>query len=137
MTALWIILYVAIACVIGCFLYVQWEDEDCEITIIFAGIFWPTSIIIIILYYILKYICNNLINFFKYLKNEGLHYCKENIEPCCGQCKYMYYCNDHNELNGCHLYKGHTHLSSTSISCEQFKKNWLWRFKIRYKWDKK
>jgi hypothetical protein len=138
MIALWIILYVVIACVIGCFLYVQWEgEEDREIGVLFASVFWPAAIIVIILYFILVYVCSKLVSFFRYLKTEGLHYCKDNIEPCCGQCKYMYYCNNHNELSGCRLYKGHTHLSSTSIHCEQFKKHWLWRFRIRYKWDDK
>lgn len=135
MIALWIFLYVVIACVIGCFLYVQWEgEEDCEIGVIFASVFWPAAIIIIMSYFILKYICSNLVRFFKYLKNEGLHYCKENIEPCCGQCKYMIYCNYHNEVNKCALHNG-TELHSLVSPCKSFKKNWLWRFKIRYKWD--
>jgi hypothetical protein len=49
----------------------------------------------------------------------------------------MYYWNDHDELNGCRLYKGHSHMSSSHIHCEEFKQHWLWRFRIRHKWDNK
>ena len=135
MIAFWIILYIVLACVIGCFLYVQWEgDEDRELGVMFSSVFWPAAIIIIISYFILKYICNKLVGFFRYLKIEGFHYCKEDIDPCCGQCKYMTYCNNHNEMNRCFRYEG-VRNRSTSIICSGFRKDLLWRFKIRYKWD--
>lgn len=136
MIALWIILYIAIACVVGCFLHVQWEgEEDLELAEIFAGIFWPAAIAIIILYFGFTYICSNLISFFRYLKIEGFHYCKEDVPQCCGQCKYMFYYNDHNELNGCRLKEHHSRFSSEVLSCPKFRKSIWWRFKIRYKWD--
>ena len=138
MIALWIILYIAIACVIGCFLYVQFEGEEYGQTdVTFASIIWPFTIIIIIVYLILKYVCSNLVSFFRYLKTERFHYCKDNIKPCCGQCKHMFYYNNHNELNGCNLNKYHSKFSSEAFPCSDFRKSFLWRFKIRYKWDSK
>lgn len=130
-----IIFYTLIACIIGCAIYVYTDCKDSDDMGIVGGIFWPFTIIFIVLYKLFTFICNNLCNFFEYLKNEGLHYCKEDIPSYCGQCKYMHYWNNNNELNGCYLHKGDTHFSSTSISCEKFKKHWLWRFRIRYKWD--
>lgn len=135
--ALLIILYILIACIIGCAIYVYSDCIDRDYMGTFGGIFWPFTIIFIILYTLITFICSNLCKVFEYLKNEGFHYCKEDIPSCCGKCKYMYYCNNYNELNGCRLHKGEAHFSSTSLSCEKFKKHWLWRFKIRYKWDSK
>lgn len=137
--ALLVIIYVLIACVIGCAIYVYFKDEDgdSDIAGVFGGILWPITIVFILMYKLFTYLCSNICKAFEYLKNEGFHYCKEDIEPCCGKCKYMYYWNNHNELNGCRLFKGHSHLSSTHIKCEEFKKHRLWRFRIRYKWDEK
>ena len=132
-----IIGYILIACVIGCAIYVYCDDEDCDIEGVFGGMFWPLTIVFILLCKLFTYLCGNICKAFEYLKNEGFHYCKEDVPPCCGKCKYMYYWNDHDELNGCRLYKGHSHISSSNIHCEEFKKHWLWRFRIRYKWDEK
>ena len=132
-----VIIYILIACVIGCAIYVYLDDEDCDIAGVFGGMFWPLTIVFILLCKLFTYLCGNICKAFEYLKNEGFHYCKEDVPPCCGKCKYMYYWNDHDELNGCRLYKGHSHISSSNIHCEEFKKHWLWRFRIRYKWDEK
>lgn len=129
--------YILIACVIGCAIYVYLDDEDCDIECVFGGMVWPLTIVFILLYKLFTYLCGNICKAFEYLKNEGFHYCKEDVPPCCGKCKYMYYWNDHDELNGCRLYKGYSHISSSNIHCEEFKKHWLWRFRIRYKWDEK
>jgi hypothetical protein len=129
--------YILIACVIGCAIYVYCDDEDCDIAGVFGGLFWPLTIVFIILCKFFTFLCSNICKVFEYLKNEGFHYCKEDVPPCCGKCKYMYYWNDHDELNGCRLYKGHSHMSSSHIHCEEFKQHWLWRFRIRYKWDEK
>lgn len=140
MIIFWIILYITIACVIGCFIHIQWEgeeenEENLEFVVIFASVFWPAALVIIILYCGFKYVCSNLVSFFRYLKVEGFHYCKEDVPPCCGQCKHMFYYNDHNELNGCRLKEHHFRFSSEVISCSKFRKSIWWRFKIRYKWD--
>lgn len=132
-----VIIYILIACVVGCAIYVYLDDEDCDIAGVFGGMFWPLTIVFILLCKLFTYLCGNICKAFEYLKNEGFHYCKEDVPPCCGKCKYMYYWNDHDELNGCRLYKGHSHISSSNIHCEEFKKHWLWRFRIRYKWDEK
>lgn len=132
-----VIIYILIACVVGCAIYVYLDDEDCDIAGVFGGMFWPLTIVFILLCKLFTYLCGNICKAFEYLKNEGFHYCKEDVPPCCGKCKYMYYWNDHDELNGCRLYKGHSHMSSSNIYCEEFKKHWLWRFRIRYKWDVK
>lgn len=132
-----IIGYILIACVIGCAIYVYCDDEDCDIAGLFGGLFWPLTIVFIVLYKFFTFLCSNICKVFEYLKNEGFHYCKEDIKPCCGQCKYMYYCNNHNEVSGCRLSKGAYRLSSDGLPCNQFKKHWLWRFRIRYKWDEK
>jgi hypothetical protein len=138
MIVLWIILYIAIACIMGCFIYVQFEgEEDCDIDVIMGSIIWPVMIILIILYLILKSVCKNLVSFFRYVKTEGFHYCKEDVPQCCGQCKHMFYYNDHNELNGCRLKEHHSRFSSEVISCPKFRKSIWWRFRIRYKWDVK
>lgn len=137
--ALLVTIYVLIACVIGCAIYVYYKDkdDDSDIAGLFGGIFWPLAIIFILLCKLFTFICSNICKAFEYLKNEGLHYCKEDIKPCCGQCKYMYYWNDHNELNGCYLREAHSNISTETIPCSRFKKHWLWRFRIRYKWDEK
>ena len=134
-----VIFYILIACVIGCAIYVYYGDdfEDGDVAGIFGGMLWPITIIWILLCKLFTFLCSNICKVFKYLKNEGFHYCKEDIKPCCGQCKYMYYWNNHSELNSCRLYKGNAYLSSSNIHCEKFKKHWLWRFRIRYKWDEK
>lgn len=135
--ALLVTIYVLIACVVGCAIYVYYDDYDNDVASLFGGIWWPITIIFVLLYKFFTFLCKNICKVFEYLKNEGLHYCKEDIEPCCGQCKYMYYCNDHNELNGCRWKKHHSQISSEVLPCSRFKKHWLWRFRIRYKWDEK
>lgn len=130
-----IIGYILIACVIGCAIYVY--CDDCDIAGLYGGLFWPLAIVFIVLCKFFTFLCSNICKVFEYLKKEGLHYCKEDIKPCCGQCKYMYYCNNHNEVSGCRLSKGAYRLSSDGLPCNQFKKHWLWRFRIRYKWDEK
>ena len=131
-----VIIYILIACVVGCAIYVYYkDDDDSDIAGVFGGIFWPLSIVFILLCKLFTFLCSNICKALEYLKNEGFHYCKEDVPPCCGKCKYMYYWNDHDELNGCRLYKGHSHLSSSNIHCEEYKKHWLWRFRIRHKWD--
>ena len=136
--ALLIIIYILIACVVGCAIYVYHNDEEDSAMIgLFGGFFWPLTFVFMLMCKLFIFICSNICKVFEYLKDEGLHYCKEDIKPCCGQCKHMYYWNNHNELNGCRLYKGHSHMSSSHIHCEEFKKHWLWRFRIRYKWDEK
>ena len=132
-----VIIYILIACVIGCAIYVYRDDEDCDIAGVFGGLLWPLTLVFIVLCKFFTFLCSNICKVFEYLKNEGFHYCKEEVPPCCGKCKHMYYWNNHNELNGCRLYKGHSHLSSSNIHCEEFKKHWLWRFRIRHKWDNK
>lgn len=135
--ALLITIYILIACVVGCAIYVYDNDKDSDIEGLFGGMFWPLSLVFILMYKLFTFICSNICKVFEYLKNEGFHYCKEDITPCCGQCKYMYYCNDHNEINTCELPTKTYKLSSISLPCKHFKKHWLWRFRIRYKWDKK
>lgn len=127
-----IILYILISCIVGCALHVFFEVDD-GFEVLAASV-WPISIIIFIGYLIISYICNIFCKFFRRLKYEGFHYCKENIEPCCGQCKYIEYVNYHTEINRCDKCSG-SRLASTSKSCSEFKKDPLWRFKIRYKWD--
>lgn len=137
--ALLVTIYVLIACIVGCAIYVYYKDEeeDADVAGLFGGIFWPLTFVFMLLFKLFTSFCSNICKAFEYLKNEGFHYCKEDIEPCCGKCKYMYYWNNHNEINGCRLFKGQSHLSSSNIHCERFKKHWLWRFRIRYKWDEK
>ena len=135
--ALLIIGYILIGCVVGCAIYIFYDDDDSDVACMLGGTFWPLALVCILIYKLLAFFCNNICKVFKYLKDEGLHYCKEDIKPCCGQCKYMYYWNNHNELNGCRLKKHHSQISSEVLSCSRFKKHWLWRFRIRYKWDKK
>ena len=137
MTLFIVILYIIIGFIIGCGIYVFLDDSDCDIAGVFGGMLWPLTILIMIVYHISKFLCTHICNVLEYIKKEGIHYCKEEIPPCCGKCKYMYYHNNHNELNGCRLYNGHSHLSSSNIHCEEFKKHWLWRFRIRHKWDDK
>lgn len=135
--ALLITIYVLIACVIGCAIHIFYDADDSDFACIFGGTFWPLALIGILIYKFLAFFCNNSCKVFEYLKNEGLHYCKEDIKPCCGQCKYMYYWNNHNELNGCYLDKHPSTITNETIPCSRFKKHWLWRFRIRYKWDEK
>lgn len=133
--ALLIIGYILIACIVGCAIYVFYDDDDSDIASILGGTFWPLALVFISIYKLLAFFCNNICKVFKYLKNEGFHYCREDIKPCCGQCKYMFYYNDHNELNGCYLKKAHSNISTETTPCSQFRKHWLWRFRIRYKWN--
>lgn len=139
MIAVYVILYILIGCIVGCAIYVYYKDEgeDSETAGVFGGFLWPLTFVFIVLCKFFTFLCSNICKVLECLKNEGFHYCKEDIPPCCGKCKYMYYHNNHNELNGCRLYKGHPHLSSSNIHCEQFKEHWLWRFRIRHNWDKK
>lgn len=135
--ALLVTIYILIACVVGCAIYVYYKDEeDSGVAGLFGGIFWPLAIVFILMCKLFTFICSNICKVFEYLKNEGFHYCKEDIKPCCGQCKYMYYWNNHNEINGCEFSEG-ARLSSTSLPCSRLRKHWLWRFRIRYKWDNK
>lgn len=134
MTVLLIILYILLGLLFGCISYVFIEqDESC----IFIGLFWPMAGIIAICFLVGKWICTKIVTVLYYLKDEGFHYYKGDIENCCGKCKHMYYKNNHNEIHGCELYKGQTGLCSTTIPCERFKQDPLWRFRIRYKWDEK
>lgn len=136
--ALLVTIYILIACVVGCAIYVYYKDEeDSDVAGIFGGMFWPLAIVFILICKLFTFICSNICKVFEYLKNEGFHYCKEDIKPCCGQCKYMYYWNNHNELNGCYLREAHSNISTETIPCSRFRKHWLWRFRIRYKWDEK
>ena len=119
-----VIIYILIACVVGCAIYVYYkDDDDSDIAGVFGGIFWPLTLVFIVLCKFFTFLCSNICKVFEYLKNEGFHYCKEDIKPCCGQCKYMYYCNNHNEVSGCRLSKGAYRLSSDGLPCNQFKKH--------------
>lgn len=135
--ALCIIAYILIGCVVGV-LFDYYDDEvPCEIPCEVAGIFWPIVCAFTIIWVICSKFCEMITSIVRYLDTEGFHYCKEDIPSCCGKCKYMYYWNDHNELNGCRLKKHHSQISSEVLPCSRFKKHWLWRFRIRYKWDEK
>lgn len=74
-----VIAYILISCIIGCAIYVYFKDvdEDSDVAGVLGGIFWPFTIVLIILYKIFAIICSNICKVFEYLKNEGFHYCKK------------------------------------------------------------
>lgn len=128
-----IISYVFIACIVGtAYDYYTYDDITC----IPIGFFWPITVPGIIAFFIGRKLCSTIHNVIEYLDKDGFHYCQEDIEPCCGQCKYCYYTNSHNEINQCKKYVG-SKLSSRAIPCSGFKKSLWWRFKIRLDWNKK
>ena len=135
MIALYIILYILIGCIVGSVVYIFLTNYE-EVEAMFAGIFWPLALLLLIGYYSIEWICNKICNVLEYFKNEGFHYYKEDIEPCCGQCKHIRYWNNHNEMNKCPKREG-TSFSSNHIPCEYFRKSLFWRFRIRIGWDKK
>ena len=136
MIALLVISYILIGIIIGVvgFVFIINKEEEYEPAGIFIGILWPASIVVYLVYKILEFLIRNVYNVCTYIQDEGLHYCKEDLENCCGKCKYIQYCNNHNEINQCIKHQG-IRISSEVIPCNHFKKYWLWRFKIRYKWD--
>ena len=125
-----IIAYVLIGCVVGVLFNYYIHDIPSEL----AGLFWPLVGVITIVWIICSKFCEIVTSIVTYLDKEGFHYCKEDISPCCGQCKYKHYNNYHNEINYCDKCSG-TRLVSTAKPCSEFKKDLFWRFKIRYKWD--
>lgn len=135
MIVLGIVLYVFIGIIVGVGSFVflnDWFDDECISAL--AGIFWPVSLVLSLLIFIISSLVKIVYQVMNYLKTEGFHYYKEELPDCCGKCKYMIYCNNHSEVNKCTL-SNKTKLHSLVNSCEAFKKDWLWRFKIRYKWD--
>lgn len=135
-TALLVISYILIGIITGVisFVFIMNKAEDCEPAGVFIGMLWPVSIVIYLIYKLLSFLTCNVYNVCTYIQDEGLHYYKGELPDCCGKCRYIQYCNDYDELNQCTKQR-RTRLSSEVIPCDYFKKYWLWRFKIRYKWD--
>lgn len=128
--ALLVTIYVLIACVVGCAIYVYYkDDEDSDVTSVLAGTWWPITIVIILLYKLFTFICSNICKVFEYLKNEGFHYCKEDIKPCCGQCKYIHELSIKNSKFRCKA--TYNECSKDDPICQNFKKDKFWRFKYR------
>lgn len=138
MTTLLVISYILIGIIIGVvsFVFIFNREDGCEGPGVFIGFLWPVTIVGYLIYKILAFLVRNVYNICTYIQDEGLHYYKGDLENCCGKCKYIQYWNDYNEMNKC-IKQQETRFSSEVVPCNHFKKYWLWRFKIRYKWDKK
>lgn len=138
MIALLVISYILIGIITGVvsFVFIMHKEEDCEPAGFFIGMLWPVTIVGYLVYKILVFLVHNVYDVCTYIQDEGLHYYKKDLENCCGKCKYIQYRNNYNEVNQCTKQQG-TRLSSEVIPCDYFKKYWLWRFKIRYKWSNK
>ena len=136
MIVLLIISYILIGIITGVisFVFIIGEIEDGESLGVAIGIFWPIIIIGYVIFKLLEFLIRKVYNICIYIHDDGIHYYKGELSDCCGKCKYIQYCNNHNEFNRCTKQQG-TKLSSEVIPCDYFKKYWLWRFKIRYKWD--
>lgn len=127
MVILIIFLYILIGCLIGAILYV-FADADEPVAVI-CGFFWPISFpgyflaVLIIKFY------EFLVEFFEVIKDNGFHYFRGKVNPCCGQCKYIHELSIKSSKFRCKA--TYNECSKDNPICQNFKKDRFWRFKYR------
>lgn len=131
MVFLGIVLYVIIGVVVGVGSYVflnDWFDDESFSAI--AGIFWPITLVFSILIVIIGALIKVVYQVMYYLKTEGFHYHKEELQNCCGKCKYIEYTSTKGTNCRC-LKSNKIRIAPLAVPCENFKQSKLWRFTIR------
>lgn len=131
MIFLGIVLYVIIGVVVGVGGYVflnDWFDDECFGAL--AGTFWPLTLVLGLLICIIGALINVVFKVMYYLKTEGFHYHKEELQNCCGKCKYIEYTSTKGTNCRC-LKSNKIRIAPLAVPCENFKQSKLWRFTIR------
>lgn len=131
MVFLGIVLYVIIGVVVGVGSYVflnDWFDDESFSTL--AGTFWPITLVFSILILIIGALIKVVYQVMYYLKTEGFHYHKEELQNCCGKCKYIEYTSTKGTNCRC-LKSTKIRIAPLAVPCENFKQSKLWRFTIR------
>lgn len=126
-----IVLYVIIGIVVGVGSYVffnDWFDDESFSTL--AGTFWPVTLVFSILILIIGALIKVVYQVMYYLKTEGFHYYKEELQNCCGKCKYIEYTSTKGTNCRC-LKSNKIRNAPLAVPCENFKQSKLWRFTIR------
>lgn len=126
-----IVLYVIIGIVVGVGSYVflnDWFDDESFSTL--AGTFWPVTLVFSILIVIIGALIKVVYQVMYYLKTEGFHYHKEELQNCCGKCKYIEYTSTKGTNCRC-LKSNKIRIAPLAVPCENFKQSKLWRFTIR------
>jgi hypothetical protein len=134
MIALLVIGYILIGIIIGVvsFVFIMNEEEDGEALGVAIGIFWPIIILGYVIFKLLEFLICNVYNICVYIHDDGIHYYKGELSDCCGKCKYIEYCNNHNDINTC-KFSDRARPKCISEPCNKFKKHLFWRFTIRLK----
>ena len=131
MVFLGIVLYVFIGIIVGVGSYVflnDWFDDECISAL--AGIFWPVSLVLSLLIFIISSLVKIVYQVMNYLKTEGFHYYKEELPNCCGKCQYIEYTSYKGTNTRC-LKSNKIRNAPLAVPCENFKQSKLWRFTIR------
>lgn len=131
MVFLGIVLYVIIGVVVGVGSYVflnDWFEDESFSTL--AGAFWPITLVFSILIIIIGALIKVVYQVMYYLKTEGFHYHKEELQNCCGKCKYIEYTSTKGTNCRC-LKSNKIRIAPLAVPCENFKQSKLWRFTIR------
>lgn len=126
-----IVLYVIIGVVVGVGSYVflnDWFEDESFSTL--AGTFWPVTLVFSILIIIIGALIKVVYQVMYYLKTEGFHYHKEELQNCCGKCKYIEYTSTKGTNCRC-LKSNKIRIAPLAVPCENFKQSKLWRFTIR------
>lgn len=119
MIVLLIVLYIIIGCIVGSVYYVFYDYD--ETVAFFVGFIWIIILPIALIYIIA---IKNVINILEYVKHNGFHYYKKDIQDCCGKCKHVQYPNIYYDNTRC--LKHNTKIFKIEQDyCNSFKKDFL------------
>ena len=131
MIVLWIILYIIMGILVGVGCYVFLNDFfDDDALAFFAGVMWPVTTVVLICGWLISLAVKGVYAVMTYLKNEGYHYYKEDLAPCCGKCKYAEYTGNTGTTIRCKRSLS-VYTSSLKHPCDKYTQHCLWRFTIR------